>query len=178
MAHLLYRPHIDHGDKVVTTDFLIREISLLVPGAASDELPVDLASCAVELNARGDVALICPAIFLFIGDNAPFAAPAVALLDRRLLAQDPALAWQNARLSIARRAIPTVGLEQIDCLFDGEEPAFVSTDSLTGTGRFRGAVIPVGAPREIPSATRVSFAIAGRVSVEHRLILTPLGKGA
>jgi hypothetical protein len=178
MAHLLYRPHIDHGDKIVTTDFLIREIALLVPRAAPDELPVDLASCAVEMNVRRDVALLCPAIFLFVGDNAPFAAPAFALLDRRLLAQDLALAWQNARVSIARRAIPTMGLERIECVFDEEDPTFVTTDSLTGTGRFRGAVIPAGAPREVKSQTRVSFAIAGRVQVEHRLILTLLGKGA
>jgi hypothetical protein len=178
MAHLLYRPHIDRGDKIVTTDFLIREIALTLPDGSPDELPVDLASNAIELAARGGSAWAAPVLFLFAGDNERFAAPAFALLDERLRVQDPALAWQNARLTIARRAIATGGQARIECRFDDAEPVFVQSDSLSGSGRFRGAVHTLGAPRHVPVQSSVRLTIMSGAAVEHRLTVTALGTGA
>jgi hypothetical protein len=178
MAHLLYRPHIDHGDKIVTTDFLIREIGLALPDDSAGDLPVDLASNALELAARGQSALVAPVLFLFAGDNEPFAAPAFALLDERLHLQDPVIAWQHARLSIARRAIATEGQRRIECQFEDAVPMFVQSDSLRGVGRFRGAVHPCGAARQIPLQSCVRLTLAAGATVEHRLTLTPLGTGA
>jgi hypothetical protein len=177
MAHLLYRPHIDHGDKIVTTDFLIREIGLTLPGGSAGDLPVDLASNALELAARGQSALVAPVLFLFVGDNQPFAAPAFALLDERLHQQDPVMAWQNARLSIARRAISTKGQAWIECRSENAEPFLVANDSASGVGRFRAAVQPCGDPRQTPLQTTVSLAIFAGTSVEHRLTVTALGAG-
>jgi hypothetical protein len=177
MAHLLYRPHIDHGDKIVTTDFLIREIGLTLPDDSAGDLPVDLASNALELAARGQSALVAPVLFLFVGDDEPFAAPAFALLDERLHLQDPVIAWQNARLSIARRAIPTRARPRIECRFEDAEPLFVQSDSLSGAGRFRGVVHACGGARRVPLQTCLKLAIAAGAAVEHRLTITALGTG-
>jgi hypothetical protein len=178
MAHLLYRPHIDHGEKIVTTDFLLREITLVLPNAAPEDLPVDLASTAIELAAHGEAALVAPALFVFLGDHDPFAAPAFALLDEQLNRQDPAMAWRHARISIARRAISTRGQPQIGCQFGDSEPMLVRSDSLSGVGRHRGAVHPCGTPRQVPFQVCLNLAISAAVTVEHRLTVTSLGRGA
>jgi hypothetical protein len=177
MAHLLYRPHIDYGDKIVTTDFLIREIGLTLLDDSAGDLPVDLASNALELAARGRSALVAPVLFLFVGDNEPFAAPAFALLDERLHLQDPVIAWQNARLSIARRAVPTKDQPRIECRFEDAPPMFAQSDSLSGVGRFRAAVHACGAARQVALQTCVKLAIAAGAAVEHRLTVTALRTG-
>ena len=177
MAHLLYRPHIDHGDKIVTTDFLIREIGLLLPMAGAAELLVDLASTAIELAVRDGAALVAPALFGFVGDGAPYAAPAVAVLDPRLNASEPVLAWENARVSIARWALPLSGRASLDYRFGEEAPQTFDSGTLDGFGRFRGAVHPCGDARPANPGETLTLEVSAGVTVRHHLTLTPLIAG-
>jgi hypothetical protein len=101
-----------------------------------------------------------------------------ALLDGRLHGQDPMLAWQNARLSIARHAIITEGQPRIECRFGDEDPLFLPAERLIGAGRHRGAVIPVGKVREVAVPTNVGLTISASARAGHRLTLTALGTGA
>jgi hypothetical protein len=178
MAHLLYRPHIDFGDKIVTTDFLIREIALMLPDGDGGDLPVDLVGNTVELAIRDGSALIAPALFLFAGDESLFLAPAFALLDARIHNQDPVLAWQNARLSVARRAVSANGRPEVECRFGDAEPVTVSSDALAGAGRHRGAVRPCGPVEQVDAPHDVRLTIAAGASIQHRLALRALGQGA
>jgi hypothetical protein len=99
-------------------------------------------------------------------------------LNERLHALDPQIAWQNARVSISRRAISTKGQPQIECRFEDAAPIVVPGDGLSGFGRHRGAVRPCGAARAVPLQASATLTIAAGVAIEHRLTVTSLGKGA
>jgi hypothetical protein len=54
---------------------------------------------------------------------------------------------------------------------------FVQSDSLSGVGRFRGAVHPCGVARQVPLQSCITLVIAAGAAVEHRLTVTALGTG-
>jgi hypothetical protein len=70
-------------------------------------VPVDLLNCHVDLQYQKDTTLFAPASFHFVGDENRYEAPALCLLDRSVFEQNPSAAWRNARVSVARFAVPS-----------------------------------------------------------------------
>ncbi|SIN65432.1 hypothetical protein SAMN02745824_1507 [Parasphingorhabdus marina DSM 22363] len=176
MPHLLYRPHIEHGDKIVTTDFLIRQIT--VRGRADVNLPVDLANCHVDLVMH-DRSFVAPLLFAFSGDEQTYVAPAFGLLDGAVFDADRAAAWRNARISISRQAIKPVG-DSIRCLsqFPDESGSDKEVDSavIKGTARYHALILPAGEATRVSEAGMVQLTVTAGPTAEHRLAIASSGQ--
>ena len=180
MAHFLYRPHTRHGEKVVTTDFLIRQCDIFPDssGSASIPLPVDLLNCAIDLDGGQDRALVAPAIFAFAGDKDEYMAPAFALLDGDAYASNQRTAWSLARVSVSRLAVPAGSRDEIAFSTDGENGGNCPTTLVQHAMRYRAAIILLAEPRHYPLSSRHHLRIGSDPSAEHHLSVNSIAREA
>lgn len=176
MTYLLYRPHIHVSDIITTSDYLISGSRIFLADANPIALPIDLVRCSVEMALSHDVALIAPSVFVFAGDEAFYAAPALALLDSEIHAQDARLAWRLARISVARVALfllPGTSLT-LGC---GEGTAHhLASDRLVGAARQIAAIYPASELRRIAMPSVLHITLAADRGLEHSVKLVSISE--
>lgn len=172
MAHLLFRPHIETGGTVVTTDFIIDAALILPDSGEAVALPVDLLHNGCRLAIDRAAARCAPAMLCFFGDAAVYAAPALCIVDARI---DPAIGWSLARVGVSRRALridPDGGAITLAGLGADAERDVTHIEHRRG-----GALLLAAAPGPPGDAAAVTIEQAGR-SVEAVFELPELAPAA